>query len=163
MKGCTLMALQSVRTLLFVAYGGASASACVADLATGNQEGSASAGVGAGAGPGDAGANAGGGSVPICGAERGALLDALRATAGPCESASDCGYFTAWAAPGDAASCNGDWPIAALDDHRADLNAKNQALADCQTATGTTPSVGTCDRLSPAPVCDGGICRVPGP
>jgi len=100
-------------------------------------------------------------AVATCMNELQALLEALGAAAGPCDSNSDCSYFTAWAAPDSAQICNGDWPVAALEQQRSSLERKNQALADCQASTGTLPSVGTCSRANPAAVCAMGVCKIP--
>jgi hypothetical protein len=158
---------------LLVVYSAGVLSACEATTEIGKNAASTAGAAGrsvssnAGAGgeqgdtvAGSAGIAADGGSRS-CAQEHDALLEALRSAVGTCTTSSDCSYFTAWAAPTEAQFCNGGWPIYNLTEKQSDLDAKNQALADCQAETNTVPSVGTCTRALPPPTCVQGICTIP--
>jgi hypothetical protein len=71
-----------------------------------------------------------------CPAQRSALLAALAADSEPCATDDDCERYLAWSLPNDSRDCDGGWPIANLDSHKADLNAKVQAVADCINKAG---------------------------
>jgi hypothetical protein len=78
-----------------------------------------------------------------CPVQRSALLDALAADSEPCATDDDCERYLAWSLPHDSRDCDGGWPIAHLDSHTADLDAKGQAVADCINKSGGE-LVGTC-------------------
>jgi len=78
-----------------------------------------------------------------CPVQRLALLDALAADSEPCATDDDCERYLAWSLPHDSRDCDGGWPIAHLDSHTADLDAKVQAVADCINKSGGE-LVGTC-------------------
>ena len=107
------------------------------------------------------GGAAGDSTDPPCADEHQALLDTLHASNGPCETAADCRYFSAWSAPQDGEYCNAIWPIAGLPEKQIGLDELNQAFADCQIETGTAPAYGPCTRGLPPPQCVEATCVIP--